>query len=69
MKTARFEDVTVLHETKPGERLDGALLCDIDGEEVWIPKAAIDEDSEVYENDTEGVLIIPEKLAYEKGLI
>jgi hypothetical protein len=62
-ETASFPDVTVLRET------DKALLCDIEGEEMWIPKSQIDDDSEVYEDGTEGTLIITQWLAAQKGLI
>jgi len=58
-----FEDVTVVRET------DAAILCDIDGDEVWIPKSQIHDDSEVYEMSTSGTLIIPEWLAVEKELV
>jgi hypothetical protein len=56
-------DVTVKIET------DKALLCNIHGEEIWIPKSQIDDDSEVYEEDTEGVLVIPKWLAEKKSLV
>lgn len=48
---------------------DLAILVEVDGQEVWIPKSQIDDDSEVYEANTEGDLIIPEWLAREKGLV
>lgn len=57
-----IHDVTVKYET------DGALLVVADGEEVWIPKSQIDDDSEVYAKGTSGTLIIPRWLAREKGL-
>jgi len=60
---ARFEDVTALRETKM------ALLCEIDGKRVWIPKSQIHEDSEVYKMGTEGELVIPQWLAEEKELV
>ena len=48
---------------------DKALLCDIEGEEMWIPKSVIDDDSEVYKEDDEGTLIISDWFARKKGLI
>jgi hypothetical protein len=57
-----IDDVTVKRETEK------ALLCEIDGEEVWIPKGQIDDDSEVYEMGTEGTLIISKWIAEQKGL-
>ncbi len=58
-----FEDSEGLRET------DRALLCQIDGEEVWIPKSVIDDESDVREEGDTGVLIIPEYIAKEKRLI
>ena len=46
-----------------------AILVNVEGTEVWIPKSLVDEDSEVYEADTEGELVIPEWLAIKKGLV
>jgi hypothetical protein len=57
-----FSSVEVLKET------DSAILCVIDGTNHWIPKSQISDDSEVYEMNTSGTLIITEWLAVEKGL-
>ncbi len=55
-------NVTVLAETAK------AVLCSWDdGEEHWIPKSAIDVESEVYEQGERGVLIIPKWLAEKLG--
>lgn len=62
-KWVSFEDVEVKKET------DKAILCDIEGEEIWIPKSQISDDSEVYEEDTSGTLIISRWLAKEKDLV
>ena len=61
-KIAYIEEVRCLRET------DKALLCDVDGEEVWIPKSQIQDDSEVTEKGDMGILAIPAWLADEKGL-
>lgn len=63
--TASFADVKCLRET------DAALLCVIDGEEHWIPKSQVDDDSEVFDSDenSEGTLIVTEWIAIEKGLV
>lgn len=62
--TVSFEDIKVVKESPK------ALLCLINGEEVWIPKSQIDEDSEVWNEKTSGgTLIITEWIAKEKGLI
>lgn len=57
-----IEDVKGIRETEM------AVLCEIDGEEHWIPKSQIDDDSEVYEEDTEGTLIVSQWLADQKGI-
>lgn len=52
------------------ESKNGALLVEIEGSRVWIPKALIDDKSEVWsENEDKGDLIIPKWLAKEKELI
>jgi hypothetical protein len=59
-----FENVDVVHETEK------ALCCNIDGEEVWIPKSQIDNDSEVWNKKTApGKLVITEWIAKKNGLI
>jgi hypothetical protein len=60
---AEIEDVEAIRET------DAALLCLIAGREVWIPKSQIHDDSEVWGEEQEGTLVIPEWLAKEKGLV
>ena len=60
--TAEFEGISVLQETEK------AIKCEIEGEEFWIPKSVIHEDSEVYEEGTEGSLIIKRWWAEKNGL-
>lgn len=50
---------------------DQALLVDIDGEEYWIPKSQIHDDSEVFDDkkNDRGTLVITEWIAEKKGLI
>jgi hypothetical protein len=62
-------NVTVLAETEAGVKDEGAILCEIEGEEIWIPKSQIHEDSEVYAKGTDGDLIITEWIAGKKGLL
>lgn len=45
-----------------------AILVEVEGEEFWIPKSQIDDESEVWQDDQEGELVIPLWLAEEKGL-
>ena len=56
-------EATVLKETEK------AIFVDIDGEEFWIPKSAIDEESDVKVEGDEGTLIIKRHLARAKGLL
>lgn len=44
-----------------------ALLCQVDGMEVWIPKSQIDDESEVWTEGTEGTLVVTAWFAKEKG--
>lgn len=63
-KVVRFDDVSVVRET------DAALLCEIEGQEHWIPKSQIHDDSEVYDGDSNstGTLVVSEWIAKQKGL-
>lgn len=63
--TVTFEDVKCLHET------DGAILVEVDGEKVWIPKVCVHDDSEVFdaEDNSTGKLVVTERIALQKGLI
>mgnify|MGYP001605071654 FL=1 len=61
--TVAFEDVVVKRET------DKAILVVVEGEEHWIPKGQIDDDSEVWsQKNGEGRLVISRWIAEQKGL-
>ena len=46
-----------------------ALLVELDGgEEVWVPKSVIDEDSEVFEPGNTGTLILAQWFCEKNGL-
>jgi hypothetical protein len=47
---------------------DKALCVIVEGEEVWIPKSQIHDDSEVWGAGHEGTLVIPLWLAEAKGI-
>lgn len=47
---------------------DAAILCLIDGDEVWIPRSQIGGESDVNEEGDSGSLIIPKWLAEDKEL-
>lgn len=59
-----FEDAKCVRESGSGR----ALLVDINGEEHWIPKSLIHDDSEVYKPNTEGTLVIPTWFAEKEGI-
>lgn len=61
--TFEVEVEEVLKET------DKALLVKLEtGDEMWIPKSQIHDNSEVWKSGHVGKLVIPEWLATEKGL-
>ena len=61
-KTVEFEDCECVKETEK------AILVCIEGDDYWIPKSQVDDDSEVYEDDTNGTLVITEWFASKEGL-
>lgn len=61
--TVDFSNVVAKHET------EAAILCVVDGKEVWIPKSQIDDSSEVKEDGDEGTLVVSEWIAEQKDLI
>lgn len=63
IETVEFTNVSAKRET------DLALLCEIDGDEIWIPKSQIAAESDVQGAHDKGTLIVKEWIAREKGLI
>lgn len=61
--TETFRNVVCKKET------DAAIFVTIDGEDVWIPKSQIHDDSEVYAEDHEGTLVVSSWIAQQRGLI
>jgi hypothetical protein len=62
-------DLAEIEDVESVRASELALLCRVAGREVWIPLSQIDDDSEVWEPEQTGTLVIPEWLAKEKGLI
>jgi hypothetical protein len=62
MSFVKFDDIKCRRETKD------AILVEIDGREMWVPKSQVHDDSEVYKSGTEGNLIISRWLAEKEGL-
>lgn len=59
----RVEDAKCVHATEKAILVEAP---DFD-EPTWIPLAHVDEDSEVYKVGTDGVLIVSEWLAEQRG--
>lgn len=57
-----LSDVTVKRET------DMALLCVIEGEEHWVPKSCVHDDSEVFAEGDVGELAVKSWWADKAGL-
>lgn len=63
MAPTRIDDATPIRET------DKAVLFEIEGEETWIPKSVIHEDSEVWKADqSAGTLVVAGWWAEKNGL-
>lgn len=58
-----FDDVVVKKET------EAALLVTIDGEDHWVPKSQVHDDSEVWKMGDEGLLVISRWIAEQKSLL
>lgn len=57
-----IDDVTVVRATEK------ALLCRLDGREVWVPRSLIGDDSEVADAGDEGTLVVATWFAEKEGL-
>lgn len=62
-------NVAVIENVVALRASEKALLCEVDGKQVWIPQSQILDDSEVWKAADEGQLVIPMWLAEEKGLV
>lgn len=61
-----IEGSVVVKETERAVRVSSYAL----DEEIWLPKACVDDDSDVWEEGQEaGDLVISENMAKSKGLI
>lgn len=63
IETVEFTNVAAKRET------DLAILCEIDGDEIWIPKSQIAAESDVQGVHDDGTLIVTRWIAEEKGLV
>lgn len=62
MSEIQFQNAVCKRETEK------ALLVEIEGEEHWVPKSQIHEDSEVFERGGEGLLVVSKWWAKRQGL-
>lgn len=60
---AKFDDVRAIAATAK------ALLCNINGDEHWVPLSQVHDDSEVYEKGHEGTLVVNAWWAHKAGLV
>jgi hypothetical protein len=65
----RDECVDIDIETPVLSETAKAILVDVEGEEVWIPKSMIHDDSEVFRQGHTGTLIVSRWIAEQKGLV
>lgn len=61
-ETVRIDEVFAKRETEK------ALLCEIEGEDHWVPKSQIHDDSEVFEEGHKGTLVVTAWYARKNGL-
>jgi hypothetical protein len=63
--TAKFPNCRVVTATEK------ALLVEIEGEEEWVPKSVVHDDSEIFDDseNSDGMLVVEEWWAKKAGLI
>jgi hypothetical protein len=60
----------MLGEAEPLHETERAVLFSIEGEELWVPKSCIHEDSECYSMESgPGLLVVNEWWAEKEGLV
>jgi hypothetical protein len=58
-----FDDAEVIADTHL------AVLCEVGGREVWIPRSVLRIGTEVFDRGDCGALVVPRWFALEKGLV
>jgi hypothetical protein len=61
-------DAVYLPNVTAKRETDKALLCVIEGEEKWIPKSCVHDDSEVFAEGDTGELAVKSWFAEKEGL-
>lgn len=61
-ETCEFDDVSCVRET------ENAILCVVDGEELWFPKSQLAEGNEVAGAGDVGTLVVTRWIAEQKEL-
>lgn len=67
-RATRSPDAVYLPDVRAIRETPRALLCVIDGEERWVPKSCIHDDSSVYDVGHEGELALCTWWAAKEGL-
>ena len=63
------QDVVTFEVDEVKAETDRAILVEIEGEEAWVPRSIIHDDSEVYSKEHgEGTLVVPRWWAEKRGL-
>jgi len=65
---AEFREKAAFPDARALRATEKALLCLIEGEEVWVPQSQIDDDSEVWRAGDEGELVLSAWWAEKQGL-
>lgn len=65
---AEFREKVFFEDAYGKKKTPKALICEIDGDEYIVPDSQIDDDSEVFDEDHEGTLIVNEWWAKKAGL-
>jgi hypothetical protein len=65
---ADFQEYAMIEGVLIKAATEKAILCIIDGKEVWIPQSQVDDRSEIWKQGDEGTLMISEWIARQKGI-
>lgn len=64
-----FREKAIFEDVKVVDISDLAIRVDIEGKLLWIPNSQVDDDSEVWKSGDQGMLVISEWIANQKGLL
>lgn len=69
MRATNSGDAAYISGVKCTRATDKAILVVIDGDEKWVPKSCLHDDSEVYDEGDEGELAVKSWWAEKEGLV